>query len=65
MRGARRSQRDLFEPERAVPELRPDLRTNLTLLLRLLLTEAAGVVGQPASSGDRDDEGEEDEQDHA
>ena len=65
MRGAQRSQRDLFEPQRTTPELRPDLRTKLTLLLRLLLTEAAGVVGQPAPTGDRDDEEEGDEQDHA
>lgn len=65
MPGAQRSQRDLFEPRRSAHELRPDLRAKLTLLLRLLLTEASGVVSQSAPSGDRCDKGEGDEQDHA
>jgi hypothetical protein len=65
MRGAESSQRDLFEPQRVTPELRPDLRAKLTLLLRLLLAEAAGVVSQSALSDDRCDKGEGDEQDQA
>ena len=40
------SQRDLFEQETMLPDLRPDLRTKLALLLQTLLTEAASQASR-------------------
>jgi hypothetical protein len=64
MRDERRNQRDLFEQTNMPPELPTELRTALTPLLRLLLTEAAAQAPQ----GEMDDQiGKEDsdDQDHA
>lgn len=52
MGSTRRHQRDLFEPAARVADLRPELRTKLTPLLRALLTEAAGMVSHPTASHD-------------
>ena len=64
MRGERHSQRDLFEERATVPHLRPELRAKLTLLLQILLTEAADIGQQDAAtrSGAQEDG---DDQDHA
>ena len=40
------SQRDLFEQATMLPDLRPDLRTKLALLLQTLLTEAASQLSR-------------------
>jgi hypothetical protein len=50
-----RYQRDLFESERPLPKIAPDLRAKVTALVQALLieaTEAQGVVGREV----RDDE---------
>jgi hypothetical protein len=64
MTNERRNQRDLFEQATVPPELSSDLRTALTPLLRVLLTEAAAQSVQ-AEMGDRIGEDDGDDQDHA
>jgi hypothetical protein len=65
MRRAPRSQRDLFDEAIPVPELRPDLRSKLALLLQSLLAEAAGVRQRQSESQHRDGEEAGDDQDYA
>ncbi len=64
MRRAQHNQRDLFDQATRVRELPPDLRTKLTPLVQVLLTEAAAAGPRQAKA---DDLGEEDgdDQDHA
>ena len=64
MRSERHSQRDLFEDRATVPTLQPDLRAKLTLLLQVLLTEAAGV-GQQHKTTNAGAQEDGDDQDHA
>ena len=64
MRDERRNQRDLFDRTTMPPELPPELRTALTPLLQILLTEAA-AQGRRAEMDDRSDEEDGDDQDHA
>ena len=64
MRNERRNQRDLFERTTLLPEIPPDLRTALTPLLRVLLTEAA-AQGTRAELDDPTGEEDGDDQDHA
>jgi hypothetical protein len=65
MGSTRRHQSDLFEPVPRVADLRPDLRVKLTPLLRVLLTEAAGVEPHETTADDRGGEEDGDDQDHA
>jgi hypothetical protein len=60
MRCERHHQRDLFEPQKPIPTLHPSLRTKLTSLLRVLLTETAGIKRVEHSGGEVGDD-----QDHA
>ena len=64
MTNERRNQRDLFEQATMPPELSSHLRTALTPLLRVLLTEAA-AQGIEAEMDDRIGEEAGDDQDHA
>jgi hypothetical protein len=58
-------QRDLFGETPQTAELRPELRCKLTLLLQVLLTEAAGVQQRRTETADRDGAEAGDDQDHA
>lgn len=64
MRRARHNQRDLFDQATRVTELPSDLRTKLTPLLQVLLTEAAGAEPRQAKADDLGEE-DSDDQDHA
>ena len=64
MRNERSKQRDLFERATMPPELPPELRTAVTPLLRVLLTEVA-ARGTRAEMDDRIGEENGDDQDHA
>ncbi len=65
MRRTRGSQRDLFDERLQEPELQPDLRSKLGLLLQVLLAEAAGVQRRRTETADRDGAEVGDDQDHA
>jgi hypothetical protein len=50
MRTERRRQRDLFESNRALPKMAPDLRAKITALIQALLIEA--TIERAAESQD-------------
>jgi hypothetical protein len=51
---ARRKQRDLFDETPQIAELRPELHNTVAMLLKALLTEAAGAGQRQIESIDRD-----------
>jgi hypothetical protein len=65
MRKTRGSQRDLFDERLQTTELQPGLRSELALLLQVLLTEAASVQQHRTETADRDGAEAGDDQDHA
>lgn len=65
MRRTRGSQRDLFDERLQEPELHPDLRSKLGLLLQVLLAEAAGVPRRRTETADHNGTEAGDDQDHA
>lgn len=64
MRDERHHQRDLFDRKTMPPELSPELRTALTPLLQVLLTEGAAQARR-AEIDARTGEEDGDDQDHA
>ncbi len=63
MRSERDDQADLFKERAAMPNLIPELRSQVSPLLQALLAEAAGLGRIEATEATRQESG--DDQDHA